>query len=559
MTVGASSATAPAPVDETAPDSRVSSSRAALIVFGLAVAGALPLYLWRGRHQWFYLDEWDFLAGRSATSVHDLLTPHNEHWSTVPILVYRAMWRVFGLSTYKPYQLMTIGLHLTAACLVRVVMRRAGVRPWTATFAAGLFVFLGTGHENILWAFQLGFVASLVCGLGHLLLADHDGPFTRQDAAGVVIGAIGLMCSGVGVTMVAVVGIAVFLRRGWRVAALHVVPLAALFLTWWIGIGRDAYARPSGSLHDRIRVVMVGLVNVFEQLGQHPVAGIALAVTLAAGLVYAAVSPSPSLPPFRTRASAPIGLLCGGVIFVVISSIGRVGYADVALRLHVIDSLDDISRAGRYVHLLAAFLLPALAVAADALMQRSKLLVPAFALLFVVGVWGNTNAIEQTGTERFRFGPKDEILAVAQAPFADQIPAGTRILGIGGPEVTMGWVRTGVKSGRIPTPSYSDKELATVGLSTALEPRAPERPPTGCTPLTGTVPLQLARGRSFDVRNGPVSVVLVYDGVASNPIMYNANPRSHFVARAGPLDLRVSPVPRAGAGATPTELCGSTP
>jgi hypothetical protein len=520
-----------------------------LAVFALAVVAAVPLYLWRGRDQWFYLDEWDFLAGRSAASLHDLLRPHNEHWSTVPILVYRAMWHIFGLSTYTPYQLMTIGLHLVAACLLLVVMLRAGVWPWTATFAAALFVFLGTGHENIIWAFQIGFVASLVCGLGQLILADHDGPFDRRDAAGLVVGAIGLMCSGVSVSMVAAVGIAVFIRRGWRMAALHVVPLAVVFLTWWALIGRGKYESPQGSPGEQVRVIAVGLSHVFAQLGQNLIAGISLALILVVGLFYAAVLRT--VPSFRTRAAAPLGLLGGGVLFMVLAVGGRIGHADVAFRLGAIHQIEDVARAGRYVHLLAACLLPALAIATDALIQRWKVLVPAFGLLFIVGIWGNVNAIEQTGTERLRLGPKDYLLAVGQTPVEDDVPARTKILGFSGPEVTMGWVRSGVRSGRIPTPSYSETQLASVALSIALEVHAVDSTLNRCAPLASPVQRQLQKGESFDVRNGPVSVVLMHDSVSSNPQTLAAG-QSRIVARAGPLDLRVGPI---SGRPTPAQLC----
>jgi hypothetical protein len=551
MTADPPSLTATAPAAAAlAPGTKTRSARAALAVFAVVVVAAVPLYLWRGREQWFYLDEWDFLAGRSAASLHDLLRPHNEHWSTVPILAYRAMWRTFGLSTYRPYQLMTIGLHLVAACLLRLVMLRARVRPWIATSAAALFVFVGTGHENIIWAFQIGFVASLVCGLGQLILADHDGPFDRRDVAGVFVGGVGLMCSGVSVSMVAAVGIAVLIRRGWRMAALHVGPLAIMFLTWWALIGRGQYESPHGTLGEQLRVIAVGLSNVFAQLGQHLLASIALALILVGGLFYAAAHRT--VPPFRTRAAATLGLLGGGVLFMAFSVVGRIGYADVALRLRVIDQIEDIARAGRYVHLLAACLIPALAIAADALMQRWKVLVPVFGLLFVVGIWGNINAIEQTGKERFRLGPKDYLLAVDQTPIANAVPARTRILGLSGPEVTMGWVRSGVRSGQIPTPSYSDKKLASVALSIALEVHVVDSASSRCAPLTGPVQRRLQEGASFDVRNGPVSVVLMHDGVSSSPQTLAANGQSRIVARAGPLDLRVSPVP---GRATPAQLC----
>ena len=143
----------------------------------------------------------------------------------MPIVVYRVLWQVVGLRSYVPYVGLAIVLHLVAAALLRVVMRRAGVRPWTATLAASVFVLFGAGAQDILWAFQITFTGALVFGLMHLLLADHDGPIDRRDWLGLGAGLLGLMCSGVAVTMVIVVGIATLLRRSWRVAALHTVPL----------------------------------------------------------------------------------------------------------------------------------------------------------------------------------------------------------------------------------------------------------------------------------------------------------------------------------------------
>src|SRR3954462_5852374 len=116
-------------------------------------------------------------------------------------------------------------------------MRRAGVVPWIATAATTLFVFFGGGVADILWAFQIGFTGSLVFGLTHLLLADHDGPVDRRDAIGLLAGLAGLLCSGVAVTMTMVVGLTMLMRRGWRIALLHTVPLGAVYSLWWATIG----------------------------------------------------------------------------------------------------------------------------------------------------------------------------------------------------------------------------------------------------------------------------------------------------------------------------------
>ena len=94
-------------------------------------------------------------------------------------------------------------------------MRRVGVHPWIATAAASRSRSSARGWENIILPFQITFTGSLVFGLVFLLLVDRDGPLDRRDALGALAGLLALMCSGVGVVMVAAAGIAVVVRRGW--------------------------------------------------------------------------------------------------------------------------------------------------------------------------------------------------------------------------------------------------------------------------------------------------------------------------------------------------------
>ena len=82
--------------------------------------------------------------------------------------MYRVLFNLFGLRSYVPYQCVVVVAHLTTAILLRVVMRRAGVRPWTATIVASVFVLFGPGEENIVWAFQIGFVGAVMFGLMQL-------------------------------------------------------------------------------------------------------------------------------------------------------------------------------------------------------------------------------------------------------------------------------------------------------------------------------------------------------------------------------------------------------
>jgi hypothetical protein len=146
--------------------------REALISFIAIEVAAFPLLLVFGRHAWFTQDDWDFLSARTAGDLGDWFRGHFQHLVTLPILIYRLLWVLFGVRTYVPYLMLVIATHLAVAALVRALLRRAGVRPWLATLIAGGFVVFGAGGENILVAFQITFGGALVFGLLQLVLAD---------------------------------------------------------------------------------------------------------------------------------------------------------------------------------------------------------------------------------------------------------------------------------------------------------------------------------------------------------------------------------------------------
>jgi uncharacterized membrane protein YhaH (DUF805 family) len=102
------------------------------------------------------------------------MTPHNEHWSALPVIAFRGMWQIFGLRHYLPYALMPLLLHLALAVCVAILVRRAGVGSWPAVLTALVFAYLagGAGAENTLWAFQIGFIGSCLGGVVALICFD---------------------------------------------------------------------------------------------------------------------------------------------------------------------------------------------------------------------------------------------------------------------------------------------------------------------------------------------------------------------------------------------------
>src|SRR5207253_5351063 len=136
------------------------TGRVALGAFVAVEAVTLPFLIALGRSIWFAADEWDPIAKRTAWDRGDLFRPHNEHWSTLPILVYRLLWWLVGLRTHLPYLVIAVLLHLTVAALLRAVMRRAGIGPWLATLAASTYLLFGAGYFNAEFAWQMAWGAA---------------------------------------------------------------------------------------------------------------------------------------------------------------------------------------------------------------------------------------------------------------------------------------------------------------------------------------------------------------------------------------------------------------
>jgi hypothetical protein len=497
-------------------------------VFAAVVAAAFPLYLVLGRDQWFFQDDWEFLANRDGGSFTSLMEPHNEHWSTLPVIAYRLLWTVFGLRTYVPYQALAIATHLTVAVLLRVVMRRAGVHPWLATASASAFVLFGSGFQDIVWGFQIGFVGPVVFGLLQLLLTDHDGPVDRRDALGLVCGALALLCSGTAVTMVVVVGLAVVIRRGPRPALLQTAPLAALYLLWWGAYGREgAPDRDRGTLRQVLRFVHRGLRGAVEDLTTYRWIFWPFVAAVLVGAVLVVVHRGRD---WRARLAVPIAMAGGALVFFTITGIGRV----------VLIGARDADKS-RYVHVGLALMLPAMTVAVDAVVRRWRaLLVPACAL-FLVGVPANLDRV-RTLQEQPLEGRKRDVLLLASSDVQAQLSRGFRPFDGAERNISIGWLRDGRASGRIPEPDApvdEQDEADVVAMITIREPV--ERPDARCRPVRGTVERTVTRGDRIRFR-GPVVVrVRPPGGPSSTPRELRSGPIAVVVVGYGPADVTIRP------------------
>jgi len=202
----------------------------------LPIAVAMALVAWTGllyltRHFDFYYDEWDFVLDSPHWTLISYFLPHAEHWSTVPSVIYKVLFTIFGARTYTPFMGVLLALHAVAGLLVFQIIRgRHGDVP--ALAACAMLLGLGTGFENILWAFQIGFLGSIDLGLAAILLLDRPGAQPlRQAVAGALL-VLGTMSSGLGLFFPAALGADLVLDRTRRRYLWVCAPPLVAYLVW---------------------------------------------------------------------------------------------------------------------------------------------------------------------------------------------------------------------------------------------------------------------------------------------------------------------------------------
>jgi hypothetical protein len=509
--------------------------------FAAVIVLAVPVILYQGRNQWFFLDEWDFLAHRSAGSFHDLMAPHAQHWTTFGILVYRALWWLVGLRHYWPYLLCLLALHLTAAVLLRVVMRRAQVDPWIATAAASLFAVFGAGRQDIVFAFQIAFTGALAFGLAHMVLADHDGPFDRRDAIGILFGLVALMCSAIGVIMAIAVGISTLVRRGWRMAVAHTAPPAAVFLLWSATYGRDAYGGPKPAVAAVERFTRELLTAVFNGFGQIPGVGVAFAVVVVVGVPLAVIRQT--WGDFRRFDGPTLALALAGGGFALSTAFGR--SFDVS-------GFPAQASATRYVYIVAALLLPTVALAASAFVDRWRVALPAAIALFVVGLPANIAQLHANGAEAYTVGDPTMVLTLAHLPLARSVPRNLSPLPPPEDSFPIGWLLDGVASGRVPKqpPDVDRRTSATAGLYLSVY-QTTDVPSGACVPIESGASVDVRPGDAIRFHGPLVTLRVRTDGrsVAQNSFSALRGRTLRIVGE--PLELAVLPTP----SDKPADLC----
>jgi hypothetical protein len=407
-----------------------------VLMLGLVLGLGLVILVVVSGRQWFIADDWAFIAPNGThDGPTDIWLPHNEHWSTIPILVYRVLRHLYGVRTYAPYLVPLYAVHLGLATLLWIVMRRAGVGRLIATSLTAVFVVLGGGSENLLWAFQFGFVGAVMLGVLAVVLVDSAKLGWIELAGAVVALLIGLMFSSTVLPLVAVAAFVAWVRRGPRAALVIAGIPAAVYTTWLLWVGRAGLEHTTLTLRGFLQVpryVWTGLIAAVERPTGLEGAGAIIILALGVWLLR-------SLPA-RGPVVVPAALAMGAVFLYVLVAPGRVSFG-----------LEQAT-AGRYIYIAWGLLLPAVALALNSFVNGNRLrLGGAMLLVLFMGVQ-NLNllyddAIDQAGVEAVVRG---RILAAAGIG-----RSGDQVFDVqpepgGAPDLTMSGLSALDRAGKLP-------------------------------------------------------------------------------------------------------------
>ena len=532
----------------------------------VAVVVAPLIVLWIGiaTHQWFVEDEWAFIVRRDRPGLAHpgaffkmLLAPHNEHWLTIPVIMFRAVFGVVGLKAYWPYLAMLMACH---ALVLGLLVRRGRLDQSGRWIVAALVAILGVhgaGAENLLWAFQIAFVLPIAFGLVHLE-CEERGAHRWGWAAGVAA----VMCSAVGIAVVGAVATATLVRVGWRAALRAASVPAVVYALWFMTYGRagtvntavDWSTAPFQAVPYAWRSLTL---TVDRTIGFDGVGPLVIGAMIVAVVVW--------WPWLRNSHSAALGLAAGDIAFLLLVALGREAFGDPG--------------AGRYAYVNLALLIPLGAVlltrllgAADAqgallgTVDARKVLAGALAVV-ALAVSGSTLATEADRTGQRDRSVRDHVTAAfvaARSPFA----SGSAVPDGSAPDLTINDVRSLAARGIVPWGQPSAQALTDIIAKTSGDitgrparpidgdavrilalARATGRPvESGCVRLTPTGPtpqIVLIAHQPASIKVVPyapgqlvltvrtdrrAAVATVAKVAANNPVFVNlANPEPQYV------------------------------
>ena len=299
------------------------------VLLAVGLLAVVGLALATGRHLWFYSDDWNILSG-----YHDggLLEPFNGHLSLLPVLVFQATARAFGLGSYAPFRAVGLAFYLFLGATV-FVYTRVRVGQVAGALMAVLVLLNASAVTNVAFPFLLNFSLPLSAMVWMWWFLDRAT--ARDDVGASASLGVALASSGIGLLAAAAAGVELLWRRAslrrWAVMAPPVVLYVGWYAAFHAPVARGtggpgavvAYAgrmvlggfsslvgnwRPGGVVLAAGFVVLLGLGALrWRTFDGRVVGGLAAITTFAFLTAWTRIGIVPRIPPDEPRYCWTIG------------------------------------------------------------------------------------------------------------------------------------------------------------------------------------------------------------------------------------------------------------
>jgi hypothetical protein len=219
-----------------------------------------------------------------------------------------------------------------------------------------------------------------------------------------------------------------------------------------------------------------------------------IALGLVAGLFFAVRQ--------RSRAervaqlTAPIALLVASLALLVITALNRADFGA------------DWARQSRYVSLVAAMSLPALALGADAVATRWPRALPVVCVLFLLGIPANINVATRAQRDILRprdAATRDTMLSLPLDPIAPHVPRSVHPEPTTATAITIGWLLDQAGAGRLAKPGPLTPRLrSSNAFRLSFDRPDGPIPTTNCRSIRRPFTLDLHEGDRFSVLDAPI-------------------------------------------------------
>jgi hypothetical protein len=324
----------------------------------------------------FFSEEWDLISRFRPSQATSVFEPHDGQWSTIPILIWKGLFTLVGIRSHTPFEIVLLGFHVASVLLLfELIRRRSGDLP--AFFAALVLLVLGSGGTNIVWAFQIGFVAAVMFGLLALLILDSPVANTWRGLVASAALLASVMCGGVGLAFLAAAGVGLSVDPRRRRLLWSLALPALSFTLWFFAYDTDSIPGAStvgASLHrGPVGIAYLQSVIDFVTSGLQASVGGVLGIPGVGIALLPVVTAAVAIHWYRRGRveSWQVGLVVGVVSYFTLTSLGLAQNGSAA------------AGESRYVYVGVVFLLPLMADAARTLFEKPRWRPTGLALLFI--------------------------------------------------------------------------------------------------------------------------------------------------------------------------------